>query len=44
MLSDEFIEPNIVVTPGIFVQGLVVAKPREKEIEQRTVRPREEAN
>lgn len=44
VLSDEFIEPNIVVTPGIFVQGLVVAKPREKEIEQRTVRPREEAN
>ena len=43
VLSDEFIEPNIIVTPGIFVQGLVTATPREKEIEQRTVRPREEA-
>lgn len=39
---DEFIEPNSVVTPGIFIQRLVVAKPREKEIEQRTVRARSE--
>jgi 3-oxoacid CoA-transferase subunit A len=35
----EFIDPNIVVTPGIFVQRLVASMPREKEIEQRTVRP-----
>jgi 3-oxoacid CoA-transferase subunit A len=42
VLRDDFIEPNIVVTPGIFVQRMVVAQPREKEIEQRTVRPRTE--
>lgn len=40
ILTDSFIEPNIVTTPGIFVQRLVQAKPREKDIEQRTVRPR----
>lgn len=40
ILAEEFIEPNIVVTPGIFIQRLIVAKPREKEIEQRTVRSR----
>jgi len=34
------IDPNIIVTPGIFVQGLVLASAREKNIEQRTVRPR----
>lgn len=42
ILTDEFIEPNIVVTPGIFIQRLVVSRPREKEIEQRTVRARSE--
>lgn len=42
IISDEFIDPNIVVTPGIFVQALVKSAPREKPIEQRTVRPREE--
>jgi len=36
------IDPNIVVTPGIFVQRIVQASPREKDIEQRTVRPRPE--
>jgi 3-oxoacid CoA-transferase subunit A len=35
-----FIDPDIIVTPGIFVQGLVEAVPRVKDIEQRTVRPR----
>lgn len=35
----EFIDPNVIVTPGIFVQRLVASMPREKEIEQRTVRP-----
>jgi len=39
VISDEFIDPNIVVTPGIFVQALVQSAPREKPIEQRTVRP-----
>lgn len=41
-ITEDFIEPNIVVTPGIFVQGLVRSLPREKPIEQRTVRPRAE--
>jgi 3-oxoacid CoA-transferase subunit A len=43
LLDDEFIEPNIVVTPGIFVNRLVRSRPRVKDIEQRTTRPREEA-
>lgn len=34
------IDPNIVVTPGIFVNHIVRASDREKNIEQRTVRPR----
>lgn len=37
------IDPNIVVTPGIFVQRLVVSSGRPKVIEQRTVREREGA-
>ncbi len=36
----EYIDPAAVMTPGIFVQRLVQALPREKDIEQRTVRPR----
>jgi 3-oxoacid CoA-transferase subunit A len=36
----EFLDPNLIVTPGIFVQRLVQAEDREKIIEQRTVRPR----
>lgn len=43
ILTDNFIEPNIVTTPGIFVQRLVQAKDRVKDIEQRTVRPRPSA-
>lgn len=35
----EFIDPNIIVTPGIFVQRLIESTPRVKDIEQRTVRP-----
>jgi len=42
-LAEDFIDPNLVVTPGIFIQRMVIAQPREKEIEQRTVRPREGA-
>ncbi|WP_422936677.1 CoA transferase subunit A [Sinomonas sp. P47F7] len=34
------IDPNHVVTPGVFVQHLVQSRPRVKDIEQRTVRPR----
>ncbi|WP_291051215.1 CoA transferase subunit A [Herbiconiux sp.] len=37
---DGFLDPNAIVTPGIFVQRLVTAVPREKDIEQRTTRPR----
>ena len=42
-VSEEFLDPNQIVTPGIFVQRLVQAVPREKNIEQRTVRSRETA-
>ncbi|NUP73761.1 MAG: succinyl-CoA--3-ketoacid-CoA transferase, partial [Sinomonas sp.] len=34
------LDPNHIVTPGVFVQHLVQARPRVKDIEQRTVRPR----
>jgi len=40
VLTDSFIDPDIIVTPGIFVQRLVATVPRVKDIEQRTVRPR----
>lgn len=43
VLDDAYIEPNIVVTPGIFVNRLVPCRSRVKDIEQRTTRPREEA-
>jgi len=36
------LDPNNIVTPGIFVQRLIQASDRVKEIEQRTVRPRAE--
>ena len=39
VLVDEYIDPDQVVTPGIFVQHLVQTS-REKQIEQRTVRSR----
>lgn len=38
--DDGFLDPNSIVTPGIFVQRLVRATPRVKDIEQRTTRPR----
>ncbi|HEY8914310.1 CoA transferase subunit A [Lacisediminihabitans sp.] len=40
VLDTDYLDPDIIVTPGIFVQRLVVALPRTKDIEQRTVRPR----
>jgi 3-oxoacid CoA-transferase subunit A len=40
-LSEAPLNPDHVVTPGIYVDRLVVALPREKDIEQRTTRPRE---
>lgn len=33
------LDPNHIVTPGVYVQRLVQATPRIKDIEQRTVRP-----
>ncbi|MEV7574417.1 CoA transferase subunit A [Pseudarthrobacter sp. NPDC089323] len=36
------LDPNHVVTPGVFIQRLVQATDRVKDIEQRTVRPRTE--
>ncbi|KQQ08506.1 CoA transferase subunit A [Rathayibacter sp. Leaf296] len=38
ILEDGFLDPDVVVTPGIYVQRLVRAQAREKDIEQRTVR------
>jgi 3-oxoacid CoA-transferase subunit A len=37
------IEPDDIMTPGIFVQRLVLCEDLSKDIEQRTVRPRETA-
>jgi 3-oxoacid CoA-transferase subunit A len=34
------LHPDHVMTPGVFVQGVVQARDRAKDIEQRTVRPR----
>jgi 3-oxoacid CoA-transferase subunit A len=34
------LDPNNIVTPGVYVQRVVQARPRVKDIEQRTVRPR----
>lgn len=39
-IIDDFLDPDIIVTPGIFVQRLIEAETREKDIEQRTTRPR----
>ena len=39
----EAIEPDDIMTPGIYVQRLVQAEDLTKEIEQRTVRPRVDA-
>jgi len=35
----EYLEPDLIHTPGIYVDHLVLAAPRSKPIEQRTVRP-----
>jgi len=40
ILSDEFLEPDTIMTPGVFVQKIVVAEDRTKHIEQLTVRER----
>ncbi|MER7013871.1 CoA transferase subunit A [Saccharopolyspora sp. NPDC000359] len=40
-LSEEYLDPEHVVTPGIYVDRLVQARPRVKDIEKRTTRPRD---
>jgi 3-oxoacid CoA-transferase subunit A len=40
---DGYLDPEVVVTPGIYVHRVVPATPRVKDIEKRTVRTREEA-
>jgi 3-oxoacid CoA-transferase subunit A len=40
IVLDTFVNPDHVVTPGVFVNRLVAARERVKAIEQRTVRPR----
>ncbi|MBC7589704.1 MAG: CoA transferase subunit A [Salinibacterium sp.] len=40
-LVEGYLDPDTVITPGVFVNRLVVATDREKFIEQRTVRTRE---
>ena len=42
IISDNFLDPNQIMTPGIFIQKLVQSSNRPKEIEQRTVRSRSE--
>lgn len=37
-IVEDYLNPNMIVTPGIFVQHLLQSNPREKDIEQRTVR------
>jgi 3-oxoacid CoA-transferase subunit A len=44
LVLDEFVDPNAVITPGIFVNRLVQCRPGVKDVEQRTTRPREEAH
>ena len=41
VLEDTYLDPDHVVTPGVFVDRLVLATPRVKQIEQRTVRERQ---
>ena len=43
VLRDAPLDPETVVTPGIYIDQLVAARHREKDIEHRTVRPRPDA-
>lgn len=40
-LVEGYLDPNTIITPGVFVNRIVVATGREKYIEQRTVRTKE---
>lgn len=42
-LSDEYLAPDDIHTPGIYVQRLIASEITDKDIEQRTVRPRVDA-
>ncbi len=41
-LSDEYVDPERIDTPGVFVQRVVAVEDTTKDIEQRTVRVREQ--
>jgi 3-oxoacid CoA-transferase subunit A len=41
ILSDHYLEPDSIMTPGVFVQKVVVAEDTTKHIEQLTVREKE---
>jgi 3-oxoacid CoA-transferase subunit A len=40
ILTEDYLDPNAIATPGIYVDRIVPATARTKPIEQRTVRPR----
>lgn len=42
-LSEDYLDPERIDTPGVFVQRIVRAEDMTKDIEQRTTRPKEEA-
>lgn len=42
-LSEDYLDPERITTPGVFVQRIVAVEDPVKDIEQRTVRQREEA-
>ncbi|NKQ51387.1 CoA transferase subunit A [Amycolatopsis sp. K13G38] len=42
IVLDSFVDPDLVITPGVFVNRLIKAAERVKEIEKLTVRPRAE--
>ncbi|GAA3568965.1 CoA transferase subunit A [Amycolatopsis ultiminotia] len=44
IVSADYLDPERIVTPGVYVQRLIQAIPREKPIEKRTVREREGAS
>lgn len=42
--GDSFLDPDLIDTPGIFIQRIITASDRVKDIEQLTVRPRQGGN
>lgn len=43
VLADDFLDPDAIMTPGVFVQKIVRAEDRTKHIEQLTVRERDKS-